>query len=109
VVAVVAIGWNVWSFSNEPFGQQLAQAQAANLPLAQLTRPQVVKLVAPGPDVSRNAVAAPDAQRLASSGDRQMLRDPQLDRLLAAHRRVAALGDGTSVFLRNATYEEPDR
>jgi len=109
VVAVAAIGWNVWNFSSAPSGQPLARAQAVGLPLAQLTQPQVVKLVAPGPDVSGNA-AASDAQRLASSsGDRQMLRDPQLDRLLAAHRRVAAFGDGTSVFLRNATYEEPDR
>jgi sigma-E factor negative regulatory protein RseA len=112
VVAVVAIGWNVWSFSNVPSGQQMARAQAVSLPLAQLAPPpQVVKLVVPSAtaNASGAAAAAPDAQRLATSGDQQMLRDPQLDRLLAAHRRVAAFGDGTSVFLRNATFEEPER
>jgi hypothetical protein len=54
----------------------------------------------------------PGNQRLAlgSGGDvPQMSRDPQLDQLLAAHRRMAAFGDSPSAFLRNATFEEPQR
>jgi sigma-E factor negative regulatory protein RseA len=95
VVAVAAIGWNVWGFASAPRYQQLAQQ-----PLAQLARSETVQPALPG------------AQRMAVSADgdaAQMLRDPQLDNLLAAHRGMAAFGASPSAFLRNATFEEPPR
>jgi sigma-E factor negative regulatory protein RseA len=106
VVAVAAIGWNVWGVAGAPRQQQLAQAQA------QPVQSQTVEQAAPEPDAVVINVAMPDAQHLASSSDSgqpQMLRDPQLDRLLAAHRRMAAFGGRPSAFLRNATFEEPER
>lgn len=74
VAAVAAVGWNVWSGG----AAQSAQPQLAAAP----------------------AASAAVAEANAST----MMRDPRLDRLLAAHRQFA----GTpSSFLRNATFEAP--
>jgi sigma-E factor negative regulatory protein RseA len=81
VAAVTAVGWNVLGTS----GAGVGQPQLAAAPAA---APALVQ-----------ASAAP------------MLRDPRLDRLLAAHRQFgggAAL-QTPSGFLRNATFEGPAR
>ena len=80
VAAFAAIGWNVAGVAT-PAQPQLAQAAIANAPLA-----------------------------VASSDRGAMLRDPHLDRLLAAHRQ---LGSATALqapggYL-NATFEGPAR
>ena len=81
VMAVAAVGWNVWSTSGaSSSGPQLAAAPSAS---------PVVPVAAETP----------------------MMRDPRLDQLLQAHRQLGggtALG-GTSGFLRNATFEGPAR
>jgi sigma-E factor negative regulatory protein RseA len=79
--AVAAVGWNL-------FG--------ATAPTA--TQPQL-------------ATAAPPNATLAEAAARPLVRDPRLDRLLAAHRQLAgatALGT-TSGFLRNATFDGAGR
>jgi sigma-E factor negative regulatory protein RseA len=109
VAAVAAIGWNVWGVAHMPSGaRQLAQTQpAAMQPLTPPVQVQVAARAAP-----EIGTAALPAQRLALRlGDdkSQMLRDSQLDQLLTAHRRMAAFDGDTSVFLRNATFEESER
>ncbi|HET8745360.1 MAG TPA: sigma-E factor negative regulatory protein [Ramlibacter sp.] len=87
VAAVAAVGWNMFGASS----MQAAQPQLAVAPIVP---------VAPAASAPAHAEAAP-----------AMIRDPRLDRLLAAHRQLA----GTSVlqapsgFLRNATFEAPSR
>jgi sigma-E factor negative regulatory protein RseA len=113
-VAVAAIGWNVWGSASAPLSQQLARAQPEQRFLAQPVQPRIVQPMAPGvgAPTAFASVAALDTQPLAAGSDSdkpQMLRDPQLDRLLAAHRRMAAFGGNPSAFLRNATFEEPQR
>ena len=81
VAAVAAVGWNVWGVGG---GAATAQPQLAS--------------ATPNPAVVE-ASATP------------VLRDPRLDKLLAAHRQLGgatALGT-TSGFLRNATFEGPAR
>jgi sigma-E factor negative regulatory protein RseA len=81
VAAVAAVGWNMWGGA----ASGSAQPQLASAPAAQ---PAVLE-----------ASAAP------------MIRDPRLDKLLAAHRQLGgatALGT-SSGFLRNATFEGPAR
>lgn len=82
VAAVTAVGWNVWSGG----GAGNAQPQLA-------TAPAAVQQVAADPAAS------------------PMLRDPRLDRLLAAHRQFggASVLQTPSGFLRNATFEAPGR
>lgn len=80
--AVAAVGWNLWGAP----GAGNAQPQLASAPAVQSGVMEV------------NAVAP-------------MMRDPGLDKLLAAHRQfggATALGT-TSGFLRNATFEGPAR
>jgi sigma-E factor negative regulatory protein RseA len=82
VAAVAAVGWNIWGAG---VGTGSGQPQLAVAPAA---TPAVVE-----------ASAAP------------IMRDPRLDKLLAAHRQ---LGGGTALgtssgFLRNATFEGPAR
>jgi len=80
--AVAAVGWNLWGTG--PAGG--VQPQLAAAPA--VVRPAAVE-----------ASAAP------------MMRDPRLDRLLAAHRQLggATAFGTTSGFLRNATFEGPAR
>jgi sigma-E factor negative regulatory protein RseA len=102
LVAVAAIGWNVWGWSSAPAGRQLAQAQSEQPPQVVASALQTVN--------AASAAASGERMALKSDGDKpQILRDPQLDRLLAAHRRMTAFGGGTPTFLRNATFEEPQR
>jgi sigma-E factor negative regulatory protein RseA len=57
------------------------------------------------------AAAVPPNATLAEAAARPLVRDPRLDRLLAAHRQLAgatALGT-TSGFLRNATFDGAGR
>lgn len=81
VAAVTAVGWNMWGGA----GTGGTQPQLASAPVVQ---PVLVE-----------ASATP------------MIRDPRLDKLLAAHRQLGgatALGT-SSGFLRNATFEGPAR
>lgn len=81
VMAVAAVGWNVWGTT-----------------AAGSAQPQLAAVPAPT-DVMQTAAETP------------ILRDPRLDQLLQAHRQLGgstALG-GTSGFLRNATFEGPAR
>jgi sigma-E factor negative regulatory protein RseA len=118
VAAVAAIGWNVLGFASapSPSGQQLARVPTVERPsVMRLAQPQAsasagLKTVA----VAVASAAVPGAQSLEPGfgvdESQQMWRDPQLDRLLAAHRRMAAFGSGSpSAFLRSATFEEPQR
>lgn len=88
VAAVAAIGWNVWGTAggNGAAGPQLA--------------------VAPSPASGVIPVAAASDPRSAP-----MIRDPRLDQLLAAHRQFggATALQTSSGFLRNATFEGPNR
>lgn len=83
VAAVAALGWNVFGVAAPGAQPQLAASPAV---------PQLA--VAP---------AAPVAPAV--------IRDPQLDRLLAAHRQYggATALQSSSGFLRNATFEGPAR
>lgn len=89
VAAVAAIGWNLAGPALDP----AAQPQLAAAPVA-------------APAVARAAASQPETVQQAA-----MIRDPQLDRLLAAHRQLggATAWQSTSGFLRNATYEGPAR
>lgn len=90
LVAVAVIGWRVAGLDDQRAAVQLAQLPA-------------------------QAVPSPIALQQTSPGERDqaqaMIRDPQLDALLAAHRRSG----GTSAlqmsagFLRNATFEGASR
>ena len=100
VVAVAALGWQ-WSATS----------------LAPLPAAQSVRSDAPVPAVAAlsPATSQPPAPVVAQAGNAGaapvMLRDPRLDELLAAHRQFG----GTSAlqmpagFLRNATFERPER
>jgi sigma-E factor negative regulatory protein RseA len=93
LAAVVAVAWQVVAGPSPVSGPQLARATAV---------PQVVR-VAEG-DVPSQAEAVLTPQGV-------MIRDPQLEALLAAHRQyggVSALQTPAG-FLRNATYETPQR
>jgi len=84
VAAVTAVGWNLWAGAG--VGQPPAQAQLAAAPVA-------------APPLVQASASAP------------MIRDPHLDRLLAAHRQMGgatALG-ASSGFLLNANFEGPAR
>lgn len=91
LAAVAAIGWNSLSALRDdaPQGAQLAAAQPA--------------MAAP---------AAGSAQtELAQAGSQVMIRDPRLDELLAAHKQFggASALQMPAGFLRNATFEAPQR
>ena len=114
VVAVLAIGWNLWGGAStaapDRHEPQLAQArrQAAAQPL-------VVASVAPTVLVAGDGAvtdhASPEALADDGNGDgnQGMLRDPQLDRLLIEHRQMTTFGR-PSAFLRNATFvQDPAR
>ncbi|MBI5279378.1 MAG: sigma-E factor negative regulatory protein [Burkholderiales bacterium] len=86
VAAVAAIGWS-----------------AAGVALDKPAAPQLA--------VSPPAAAPAQPATLAEAGRSRMIRDEQLDKLLAAHRQW---GGSTSLqtpsgFLRNATFEGPTR
>ncbi|MDR0478232.1 MAG: sigma-E factor negative regulatory protein [Burkholderiaceae bacterium] len=105
VVAVAAIGWNVWSGVGHPHGQQFAQTQPF------VSSQVVVASAVPAVPVADGVIGARDAQYATSAPNQskpEMLRNPQLDRLLAEHRQMAAFGE-PSTFLRYATFEEPAR
>jgi sigma-E factor negative regulatory protein RseA len=94
LAAVAAVGWSVLGAGGAaPAGPQLAQGAA---PAAQ-SQPQ----------------AGVPAQALVARGEpgQVMLRDPRLDELLAAHRQHGAASalQMPAGFLRNATFEHPDR
>ncbi|MDR2991761.1 MAG: anti-sigma factor [Burkholderiaceae bacterium] len=109
-VAVAAIGWNVWGLAGTPPSSQLAQTQPEQRLSPRLAQPRAVELAALGASAGATASSVPAVAVTASDGEPQMmLRDPQLDRLLVAHRRMAAFGGSPSAFLRNATFEEPQR
>lgn len=82
VAAVAAVGWNMWGTG----GAGSAQPQLAAAPVA-------------APILVEANAAAP------------MIRDPRLDKLLAAHRQLggATALSTSSGFLRNATFEGPAR
>lgn len=93
VAAVAAIGWSVAGLGGAEFGSgaQLASAGAgaAALVAAQTQSAPVTAVQLQGP----------------------MIRDPQLDELLAAHRQFGGTTalETASAFLRNATFEAPVR
>ncbi len=109
--SVAAIGALAWSFlgTSPPSGPQLATAPVA-------TQQSATVLVSNAPAASAAAVsaattAATPAVVASASPAGPMLRDPQLDAFLQAHREAG----GPSAlhmpagFLRNATFEGPAR
>lgn len=86
LAAVAAIGWNSFSVlqSEPPQGAQLAATQPS---------------------------AATEQTELAQAGPPVMIRDPRLDELLAAHKQYggASALQMPAGFLRNATFETPQR
>ncbi len=91
LAAVAAIGWSSLSAlqGDASQGEQLAAVQ----PRAPAT----------------NAIAA--QTELAEAGPQVMIRDPRLDELLAAHKQFggASALQMPAGFLRNATFEAPQR
>ena len=87
LAAVAAIGWNSFSVlqSEAPQGAQLAV----------VTQPS----------------AGTEQTELAQAGPAVMIRDPRLDELLAAHKQYggASALQMPAGFLRNATFETPQR
>ena len=84
LAAVAALGWNMWGSSATGSAQ---------------------------PQLASATTTAPATPTLASANATQMIRDPRLDQLLAAHRQLGgatALGN-SSGFLRNTTFEGPSR
>ena len=76
-------------------------------PLANL----VLQLVSRAERSVHGVVAGEVFRATAEAGAVPMIRDPNLDKLLAAHRQfggASALGT-SSGFLRNATFEAPSR
>lgn len=91
VVAVLAVGWNVLSLVAGP------QAASGGLQAA-------------APAAGPTAMAV--AQRVQEpTGGGAMLRDPQLDAMLAAHKQLGGTGalQASTGFLRNATFEGVSR
>ena len=82
VAAVAAVGWNLWGSGVSSGQPQLASAPAVVVPVA-----------------------------ANNGGAMNMIRDPHLDQLLAAHRQFggATALQTSSGFLRNATFEGPAR
>lgn len=99
--AITAAGWMLLGGigpSQSPAGPQLAVQQRVPAP----DSPQSVVRVAAQPG---------SGQELAPAAAGVMLRDPELDRLLAAHQQsagVSAFGNPAG-FLRSATFEGPGR
>lgn len=98
--AVAALGWGLAGSLGPvaPVGAELAQAQSPAVTPVDASPVQVVS--APEQAVRRASPAAP-----------VMIRDPELDRLLAVHQQsagVAAFGN-PSGFLRSATFEGAGR
>jgi sigma-E factor negative regulatory protein RseA len=89
LAAVAAIGWS--SFA----GLQGAGSSGAQL------------AVAPAPVQP----AAPVVAVAGNEGQQVMIRDPRLDELLAAHKQFGSTSalQMPAGFLRNATFETPDR
>ncbi|MCB8746674.1 sigma-E factor negative regulatory protein [Rhodoferax sp. U2-2l] len=79
----------------------LGSGDAGNTQLAQL----------PKPPVTAAPASAPATLVAGDTPSPQMLRDPQLDALLAAHRQMggASVLQMPSGFLRNATFDEGKR
>ena len=107
-VAVVGVmAWQGFQDSGSQ-GAQLATAPVAAPATASQLAPSSAPLAAMG-DLSTTRVSpSADNSELAMGTAPVMIRDPQLDALLAAHRQFG----GTSAlqmptgFLRNATFEE---
>ena len=101
VAAVVAIGWSAVSGLYDQSGRSDG-GQLANTSLPALGASSVVASL---PAISTQTV------NIAGSGPAVMIRDPNLDALLAAHKQFG----GTSAlqmptgFLRNATFESTGR
>ncbi len=101
VAAVVAIGWSAVSGLHDQSGRSDG-GQLANTSLPALGASSVVASL---PAISTQTV------NIAGSGPAVMIRDPNLDALLAAHKQFG----GTSAlqmptgFLRNATFESTGR
>lgn len=96
LAAVAAVGWSVLGAGGAaPAGPQLAQG------------------IAPAGQAQPQAPGGVPAQALVARGEpgQVMLRDPRLDELLAAHRQHGAASalQMPAGFLRNATFEHPDR
>lgn len=91
MAAVAAIGWTSISGLQSPTTAGLPQMAASSL-----TPP-------PG-SVAPTVVAG-------SEGAQVMIRDPRLDELLAAHKKFGSTNalQMPATFLRNATFEAPDR
>ena len=91
LAAVAAIGWNSFGAlqSNDAQGAQLAALQ---------------------PNVAASPARTAQTE-LADAGPQVMIRDPRLDELLAAHKQFggASALQMPAGFLRNATFEAPQR
>lgn len=96
---VAALSWGLW------LGQGLDAGQGPQL--AQQPSPPVQAVLAQtqGPAPQTEAVFG----RGRPEGPVHMLRDPELDQLLAAHGQAAGVSALSAGFLRNATFEEPGR
>lgn len=96
LAAVGVLTWQVVSQPSPAAGPQLAQLPSAPSP--------VVATAAP-------ATGDPGANEVVVSGGLgPVIRDPQLDELLAAHRQMGGSAlQMPAGFLRNATFETPQR
>lgn len=102
VIAVAAIGWNVLA-TNAPAdaeGVRLVQSTPAVAPVVS-NAPSAVA-AAPAPEVRPVVVATPQGR---------VIRDAELERLLAAHRQHGGMSafQTSTGFIRNATYDADAR
>ena len=99
LAAVAAVTWGTWSDLSSGFSTQLANSSTPSqvVPVKQIAN-------APATNVQSNAPTVAVESQV-------MIRDPNLDALLAAHKQFG----GTSAlqmpagFLRNATFEGPSK
>lgn len=102
VIAVAAIGWNVLATSApaDAEGVRLVQSTPAVAPVVS-NAPSAVA-AAPAPEVRPVVVATPQGR---------VIRDAELERLLAAHRQHGGMSafQTSTGFIRNATYDADAR
>lgn len=104
VAAVAVMSWGLW-LGQGPHAlpeAQLAQQSALPRPATPAITPLEAQAEAP-PTLLANTPTGPLHEPV------YMLRDPELDQLLAAHGQASGVAALPSGFLRNATFEGPGR
>lgn len=107
---VAALAWGLWlGQGNAPdAGPQLARQTGGPEP-AVVVQLQHASPSAPAAEPARAPGFDPHAAGVVAAQSTHMLRDPELDQLLAAHGQAAGVSALSAGFLRNATFEGAGR